>query len=48
MICAGATDIGQVRKVNEDSILLLSEHGLFAVADGVGGSKGGKGCYATT
>ncbi len=42
MICAGATDIGQVRKVNEDSILLLPEHGLFAVADGVGGSKGGK------
>lgn len=42
MICAGATDIGQIRKVNEDSILLLPEHGLFAVADGVGGSKGGK------
>lgn len=39
---AGATDIGQVRKVNEDSILLLPQHGLFAVADGIGGNRGGK------
>lgn len=42
MNVAGATDIGQVRQSNEDSILLLHHYGLFAVADGMGGSRGGK------
>ncbi len=42
---AGGTDIGRLREKNEDSILLCGfEHSdvyLFAVADGVGGHKGG-------
>jgi serine/threonine protein phosphatase PrpC len=42
MNVAGATDIGQIRQSNEDSILLLNHYGLFAVADGMGGSRGGK------
>ena len=35
-----ATDIGRVREGNEDSY--LSEEPLFAVADGMGGHKGGE------
>ncbi len=35
-----ATDIGQVREGNEDSFLLLDP--LFAVADGMGGHRGGE------
>ena len=35
-----ATDIGQVREGNEDSYLLLEP--LFAVADGIGGHRGGE------
>jgi serine/threonine protein phosphatase PrpC len=42
MNVAGATDIGQARQSNEDSILLLHRYGLYAVADGMGGSRGGK------
>ena len=42
MRAAGATDVGQTRAVNEDSILLLPEAGVFAVADGMGGHRGGK------
>jgi serine/threonine protein phosphatase PrpC len=39
---AGATDTGRIRKNNEDSLLVLENAGLFAVADGVGGRKGGE------
>jgi serine/threonine protein phosphatase PrpC len=35
------TDIGKVRKVNEDSVFGLSEIGLWAVADGMGGYAAG-------
>ncbi len=35
-----ATDIGRVREGNEDSY--LAEHPLYAVADGMGGHKGGE------
>lgn len=33
--------VGQKRKRNEDSVLVLEGHGLFAVADGMGGVTGG-------
>ncbi len=36
------SDPGRVRYKNEDSFLCDSEVGLFVVADGVGGSKGGE------
>lgn len=33
----GLTDIGRVRKENQDAFLIQEEEGLFAVADGMGG-----------
>lgn len=36
------TDRGLRRKRNEDSILALPEHGVFVVADGMGGYSGGE------
>jgi serine/threonine protein phosphatase PrpC len=42
VVCAaGQSDRGQIRKRNEDSILLLEDHSLFVVADGMGGYAGG-------
>lgn len=38
---AGFSDIGKVRKANEDSFLLNEPIGLFVVADGMGGHLGG-------
>ena len=38
---AGTTDPGRVRACNEDSLLLLPEVGVFAVADGLGGLDAG-------
>jgi len=38
---AGDTDRGQRRSDNDDSLLMLPEHCLFAVADGMGGYAGG-------
>ena len=35
-----ATDIGQVREGNEDSYLVVQP--LYAVADGMGGHRGGE------
>ena len=35
-----ATDIGQVREGNEDSFLVVAP--LYAVADGMGGPRGGE------
>jgi len=35
-----ATDIGQVREGNEDSLLIVAP--LYAVADGMGGHRGGE------
>ena len=39
---AGRTDCGKVRKNDEDSYLVDAERGVFAVADGVGGNRGGE------
>ena len=37
----GVTDPGRLRRSDEDAFLVDAERGLFAVADGVGGSRGG-------
>ncbi|MGH8019844.1 MAG: PP2C family protein-serine/threonine phosphatase [Opitutaceae bacterium] len=37
----GVTNVGLVRDHNEDSLLVDVDHGVFAVADGVGGMPGG-------
>jgi type VI secretion system protein ImpM len=39
---AGATDVGRVRSVNQDSLLERTEVGLWAVADGLGGHVDGE------
>src|SRR6185312_15989225 len=38
---AGMTDTGLLREHNEDSLVLLPEHGIVAVADGMGGHRSG-------
>lgn len=38
---AGVTDRGRVRKIDEDAFLADAGRGLFMVADGVGGNRGG-------
>lgn len=38
---ASRTDVGNVRKVNEDAVLDLSAQGLWVVADGMGGHAAG-------
>ena len=41
VIAAGRTDVGLQREHNEDSYCLLEQHGLFIVADGMGGHRAG-------
>src|SRR3954468_8702667 len=39
--CVSRTDVGLRRKVNEDSVMVRTERGLWAVADGMGGHDAG-------
>lgn len=39
--CAGRSDRGARRKINEDSILLRTDAGIWLVADGMGGHEAG-------
>jgi protein phosphatase len=39
---AAKTDVGLKRKLNEDSLLVDSESGIYVVADGMGGHKAGE------
>ncbi len=41
MAAQGDTHCGRFRARNEDSLLMLREHSVFVVADGMGGHEGG-------
>src|ERR1041384_3835945 len=40
--CAGRSDVGIIRSGNEDNYLMISERGIFIVADGMGGHAAGE------
>jgi protein phosphatase len=42
LYAGGDSDQGRVRPRNEDSLLMMPERSLFAVADGMGGHRGGE------
>ena len=41
LFCSGKTDIGKVRKSNQDSIYINRKKHIYVVADGMGGHNGG-------
>lgn len=41
LAAAGLSDIGNVRETNQDAFLVEPDRGLFVVADGMGGHRGG-------
>ncbi|MCP4342492.1 MAG: Stp1/IreP family PP2C-type Ser/Thr phosphatase [Desulfobulbaceae bacterium] len=45
---SGISDTGQIRKENEDDFLVMEQHCLFCVADGMGGQEAGKLASQTT
>ncbi len=44
---AGYSDIGRLRSTNEDDFLLLPDHGVFCLADGLGGLANGEAASVT-
>ena len=40
--CAALTDVGRVRRSNEDSVHCSEDSGVFVVADGMGGHAAGE------
>ncbi len=40
--CAGESDVGVVRRNNEDRVYLDADHGIFLVIDGIGGQAAGE------
>ncbi len=38
---SATTHVGKVRKVNEDSVISLPDHGIWVVSDGMGGHEAG-------
>lgn len=42
LVSACKTNIGKIRNTNEDSLLVNNHSGVFIVADGIGGHKGGE------
>jgi protein phosphatase len=42
LYAGGDSDRGHVRQRNEDSLLMMPERSLFAIADGMGGHRGGE------
>jgi serine/threonine protein phosphatase PrpC len=42
VLAIGDTDVGKKRSVNEDSFMVIDDHNLYVVADGMGGHASGE------